>query len=82
MYGLFANEMLGMPVEKLRLEEIRQEIDGRRLANEVQGREFGIRFLIQAVSTWVSTGGWRETLNFEERWLRPILTSILHLVTK
>ena len=37
MYSLFSNEKLGMPVEGLRLREIRQEIEARRLADEVKG---------------------------------------------
>jgi hypothetical protein len=36
MYSLFSNEKLGMPVEELRLREIRQDIEARRLAGEVR----------------------------------------------
>ena len=51
MYTLFANEKLGMPVENVRLEAIRQEIEARRLAGEVQSRQFGIKSLIRRVSS-------------------------------
>ena len=35
MNSLFTNEKLGMPVEELRLRQIRQQIDSQRLANQV-----------------------------------------------
>ena len=54
MYTLFSNERLGMPVEQVRLAEIRQQIEARRLASEVQGRRFGVRTLIHALSTFVA----------------------------
>ena len=49
---IFANEKLGMPVEKVRLEEIRQEIEARRLAGEVQSQRFEIRSLLRKVSSF------------------------------
>ena len=54
MYTLFTNEKLGMPVEQLRLAEIRQEIAARRLAADVQGRRFGVGTLVRALSTFVA----------------------------
>ena len=36
MNTLFTNEKLGMPVEAVRLAEIRQQIDAQRLADEVK----------------------------------------------
>ena len=51
MYTLVTNEKLGMPVEEVRLAAIRQEIEARRLAGQVQGRRFGIRFVIRRVSS-------------------------------
>jgi hypothetical protein len=36
MYSLFSNEKLGMPVEKVRLEEIRQLVQGQYLADELK----------------------------------------------
>lgn len=54
MYTIFTNEKLGMQVEQARLAEIRQEIDARRLAGEVQGRRFGVGTLIHALSTFLA----------------------------
>jgi len=35
MYSLFSNEKLGMPVEELRLWEIRKEIEAQRLGDKM-----------------------------------------------
>lgn len=35
MYTLFSNEKLGVPVEELRLREIRQQIEAQRLGDEI-----------------------------------------------
>ncbi len=40
MYSLFSNEKLGMLVEEVRLREIRQEIERRRLADEIGDIQF------------------------------------------
>ncbi len=55
MNSLFSNEKLGMPVEKLRLEAIRQEIEARRLASEVQGQQSGVSTLISTLSTFIAS---------------------------
>ena len=54
MYTLSPNEKLGMQVEQVRLAEIRQEIEARRLAADVQGRRFGISTLIHGLSTFAA----------------------------
>ena len=41
MYSLFSNEKLGMPVEELRLREIRQEIEARGSGDEINPPQAG-----------------------------------------
>ena len=36
MYSLFSNEKLGMPVEEMRLREIRQQIEAQRLGGQMK----------------------------------------------
>ena len=50
MYTLSTNEKLGMQVEQVRLAQIRQEIEARRLAADVQERGT----LIQSLSSFVT----------------------------
>lgn len=54
MYTLSPNEKLGMQVEQIRLAEIRQEIEARRLAADVQEPGFGVGTLMRALSTFVA----------------------------
>ena len=53
MNTIFANEKLGMPVEELRLREIRQQIEMQRFAQEARNAWFkrmGRRLIIPVVS--------------------------------
>jgi len=56
MYTLSPNEKLGMQFEQVRLAEIRQQIEARRLASEVQREHFGLGKLIHALSTFATVG--------------------------
>ncbi len=55
MNTIFTNEKLGMQVEQVRLAEIRQEIEARRLAADVQEQRFGIGTLLRAFSTFAAS---------------------------
>jgi hypothetical protein len=52
MYTLFANEKLGMPVEQIRLHEIRHEIESRRLADEV--RQARTENVANSIGRWLN----------------------------
>lgn len=50
MNTIFTNEKLGMPVEELRLREIRQQIDSQRLANQVSVTSARSRWFERVIS--------------------------------
>lgn len=76
MYTLSPNEKLGMQVEQLRLAEIRQEIEARRLASEIQGRRFGVSRLIHALTSFVALYKiWLIAKVLKQLSIRPIAKS-------